>query len=179
MWSVGTKRKYCNSNEVFCGRNCKERVVSQSLYGNILRYTGGATANAKLTLKSYTEWNMYNYFDNSVPLSITQQLPQCRSVILVDMTGNPINNKMSWRFLVAAATDVERYVLRDIDSRLSLHDKAAVDEWIKSQKKFHIMRDHPSHSHYIMSGGMWGGIRDAFPNINSLLIQRMMSNVHI
>ena len=41
------------------------------------------------------------------------------------------------------------------------------------------MRDHPSHSHYTMSGGMWGGTRDALPNINSLLIQRAMSNVCI
>lgn len=95
------------------------------------------------------------------------------------MTGSSINSKMSWRFLVAADTDVERYVVRDIDSRLSLREKAAVDEWIESQKKFHVMRDHPSHSHYNMSGGMWGGTRDALPNINSLLIQRPMSNVYI
>jgi hypothetical protein len=62
------------------------------------------------------------------------------------MTGSSINSKMSWRFLVAADTDVERYVVRDIDSRLSLREQAAVDEWIESQKKSHVMRDHSSHS---------------------------------
>jgi hypothetical protein len=95
------------------------------------------------------------------------------------MTGSSINSKMSWRFLVAADTDVERYVVRDIDSRLSLREQAAVDEWIESQKKSHVMRDHSSHSHYAMCGGRWGGTRDALPNINSLLIQGPMSNVYI
>jgi hypothetical protein len=82
------------------------------------------------------------------------------------MTGSPINNKMSWRFLVATDMNVERYVVRDIDVHLSLREQAAVDEWIESQKKFHVMRGLPSHSHYAMSGGMWGGTRDALPNIN-------------
>jgi len=179
MRSACTKRKDCNANEVFCGRNCNKKVVSFSLYGNNLRYTDGAIANAELMLKIYPEWTMYIYFDNSVPLNTMQQLTQYRSVSLVNMTGSSINSKMSWRFLVAADTDVERYVVRDIDSRLSLREKAAVDEWIESEKKFHVMRDHPSHSHYNMSGGMWGGTRDALPNINSLLIQRPMNNVYI
>ena len=179
MRSVCIKRKQCSSSELFCGRKCNKRVVSYSLYGNNRRYTDGAIANAERMLTIYPKWTMYVYFDNSVPLNIIQQLTQYRSVSLVNMTGSPFINKMSWRFLVAADTEVERYVVRDIDSRLSLREKAAVDEWIESQKKFHVMRDHPSHSHYTMSGGMWGGTRDALPNINSLLIQRTMSNVYI
>jgi FkbM family methyltransferase len=179
MRSVCIKRTYCSSSEVFCGRNCNKRVVSYSLFGNNRRYADGAIANAELMVKIYPEWTMYVYFDNSVPLGIIQQLTQYKSISLINMTGSPINNKMSWRFLVAADTDVERYVVRDIDSRLSLREKAAVDEWIESQKKFHVMRDHPSHSHYTMSGGMWGGTRDALPNINLLLIQKTMSNVYI
>jgi hypothetical protein len=130
-------------------------------------------------LNIYPEWTMYIYFDNSVPLNTIQQLTQYRGVSLVNMTGSSINSKMSWRFLVAADTDVDGYVVRDIDSRLSLREQAAVDEWIESQKKSHVMRDHPSHSHYPMSGGTWGGTRDALPNINSLLIQGPMSNVYI
>ena len=122
---------------------------------------------------------MYVYCDNSVPLDIIQQLTQYRSVSLVNITGSPINNKMSWRFLVAGDMDVELYVVQDIDSHISLRETAAVDDWIESQKKLHVMRDHPSHSHYTMSGGMWGGTRDALPNINLLLIQRTMSNVYI
>ena len=31
------------------------------------------------------------------------------------------------------------------------------------------MRDHPSHNNYAMSGGMWGGIKNAFPQMQDML----------
>ena len=39
-----------------------------------------------------------------------------------------------------------RYLMRNLDSRLSIREKLAVDEWVSSGKRFHVMRDHPSHS---------------------------------
>jgi hypothetical protein len=47
-----------------------------------------------------------------------------------------------------------------------------VDDWMLSEKKFHVMRDHPSHSRYAMSGGMWGGIHEAMPNMRSLILNQ-------
>ena len=45
---------------------------------------------------------------------------------------------------------------RDLDSRLSLREFSAVNEWLlHSAKPFHIMRDHFYHSQPIV-GGMWG-----------------------
>ena len=38
-----------------------------------------------------------------------------------------------------------------------------------SGKKFHVMRNHPSHSRHAMSGGMWGGTRKEIPGIEALL----------
>jgi hypothetical protein len=85
-------------------------------------------------------------------------------VQLVDMSTSKMN-KMSWRF--QAAADTQRFCARDIDSRLSKREAAAVQEWIQSGKKFHVMRDHPSHSKYPMSGGMW--CSTTIPNIEKLL----------
>lgn len=79
---------------------------------------------------------------------------------------------MSWRFLIASDVNVERYVIRDIDSRLSRREKSAVDDWMLSEKKFHVMRDHQSHARYAMSGGMWGGIHEAMPNMRSLILNQ-------
>ena len=64
---------------------------------------------------------------------------------------------------------MEHACFRDIDSRLSAREKAAVDEWIQSKKQFHVMRDHPSHSNYAMSGGMWCVARGGFPQMESIL----------
>lgn len=44
---------------------------------------------------------------------------------------------------------------RDLDSPLTLRERAAVNEWLSSNKSFHVMRDHPFHFQTIM-GGMWG-----------------------
>ena len=103
------------------------------------------------------------YYDNSVPMEIIEQLKELQ-VQLVDMTNSKMN-KMSWRF--QAASDAKRFCARDIDSRLSKREAAAVEEWVQSGKQFHVMRDHPSHSNYPMSGGMW--CSTTIPNMEAML----------
>lgn len=44
---------------------------------------------------------------------------------------------------------------RDLDSPLTVRERAAIDAWIASNKSFHVMRDHPDHV-TAMLGGMWG-----------------------
>ena len=44
---------------------------------------------------------------------------------------------------------------RDLDSRFSEREKAATEEWLRSNKEFHFMRDHPYHG-YVILGGCWG-----------------------
>jgi hypothetical protein len=69
---------------------------------------------------------------------------------------------MFWRFLAADLKDCEYAIFRDSDSRLSLREKLAVDEWINSGKTLHVMRDHPYHmipcgnDRLGLLGGMWG-----------------------
>jgi hypothetical protein len=70
---------------------------------------------------------------------------------------NTIGNwsSMFWRFEASYDKDIDITIFRDTDSRLTLREKLAVDEWLKSDKTFHIMRDHPYHNFPIL-GGMWG-----------------------
>ena len=44
-----------------------------------------------------------------------------------------------------------------------------MDAWERSGAPFHTMRDHPSHSNYYLSGGLWGAVRGALPDIRALL----------
>ncbi|XP_045201499.2 uncharacterized protein LOC123555035 [Mercenaria mercenaria] len=154
-------------------------IVSYSLFGSNTRYTDGALANTELIKTIYPSWIVWLYHDNTVSLNITSTLCEKTIVKCIDMTGIMLKNKMSWRFLVASVPFVSRYIIRDIDSRLSAREKAAVDEWIASGKRFHVMRDHPSHSSYAMSGGMWGGTREAIPNMELLLKHRVMNDKYL
>ena len=45
---------------------------------------------------------------------------------------------------------VDRYIIRDVDSRLNIRERFAVEEWINSDKQFHLMRDHPQQAAVIM-----------------------------
>ena len=118
------------------------------------------------------------YHDDTVPDDLLDKLRQY-GVELRDMTQSGLSNKMTWRFTVASDASVDRFIIRDLDSRLSIREKAAVDEWILSGKKFHIMRDHPSHSMFAMSGGMWGGTGDAVPQMHELITRQRIDTVYV
>mgnify|MGYP003125653723 CR=1 FL=1 len=75
---------------------------------------------------------------------------------------------MYWRFYPASEENVEVVISRDTDCRLSEREKSAVDEWIKSDKGFHIMRDHPFHGFPVL-GGMWGAKRGCLDNMKQLI----------
>jgi hypothetical protein len=71
------------------------------------------------------------------------------------------------RFLVGADDKVDWFIIRDVDSRLNMREKYAVDEWMKTDYRIHILRDHPAHCRPI-NGGLWGG-RGSIPNLRMLI----------
>lgn len=138
----------------------KNNYLSFSLWGNEKIYTIGAIRNAELARKVYKGWKVIVYFDNTVPSEIIEEL-QALDVVLVDMTHSDIYG-LFWRFLAADLPDGDHIIFRDTDSRLSLREKLAVDDWIRNGDSIHVMRDHPAHrtpfgaKGLSILGGMWG-----------------------
>lgn len=134
--------------------------LSFSLWGDNPMYNIGAIKNAELWKTVYPEWKMVVYYDDSVPSEIIDKLEEL-DVLLVDMTGKKVYG-MFWRFFAFDLDDAEYCIFRDTDSRLTVREKLAVDEWIKSGKSLHVMRDHPAHripygnNGLGILGGMWG-----------------------
>ena len=62
---------------------------------------------------------------------------------------------MIWRFFPSLDPQVDILMSRDLDSRLSRRELAAVEEWLTSGAPVHVMRDSPDHA-ASMLGGMWG-----------------------
>ncbi len=50
-----------------------------------------------------------------------------------------------YRFLVADDPKVERFIIRDTDSRITYREAKSIEEWEKSQKKYYLLQDHPNH----------------------------------
>jgi len=137
-----------------------KRVISFSLWGDNPTYTIGAIKNADLALRFYPEFECWFYIHkDSVPNNIIEQLQNKPNVKLILKTGNlNLHKPMTWRFESIDDPEVEINMSRDTDTRFLLREKLAVDEWIKSGKIFHIMRDHPHHMNkqYPIMAGMFG-----------------------
>lgn len=131
------------------------KVISFSLYGNNPKYTIGAIKNSKLKDVFYPDWQMRVYHNDSVPNYILEELKKNNVVLINTKTDQGVCNAM-WRFAPASEEGVEYFISRDCDSRLFERDVAAVEEWLASDKKFHIIRDHPGGHAWEINAGMWG-----------------------
>ena len=138
------------------------------MWGDNPRYTIGAVRNAELAKLVYPDWICRYYVSSCVPSKILEKLNSFDNTEIVEMgvVGNWTG--MFWRFSAAADKSVGVMLSRDTDSRLTSREADAVDEWLKSDKDFHIMRDHPYHSTEIL-GGMWGVKCNVLTNINELI----------
>ena len=131
------------------------KVISFCLWGNNPKYCVGAIKNAELAKTIYPDWECWYYVSADVPgktpLNLSQQ-PNCK-VIFYDAVGDW--RMMLDRFRPISEANVEVMISRDCDSRLSLREKEAVDQWLQSDKSFHTMHCHFHHSVPIL-GGMFG-----------------------
>lgn len=132
-----------------------KKVISFSLWGDNPMYTVGAIKNAELAETIYPGWECWFFVGSSVPDNIVSTLEQKHNCIVIRRKESGNWSGMFWRFLPASNSVVDVMISRDCDSRLNLREKEAVDEWLDSDKSFHIMRDHPYHGTEIL-GGMWG-----------------------
>ena len=140
----------------------KRNVISFSLFGAHDRYSKGACLNARAAPFVYPEWTCRFYVDESVSESVLRTLIK-EGAEVRRVSGLPKEKFGTfWRFLVADDSSVERFIFRDCDSLLNVRERVAVDEWIVSQRHFHLMRDSYSHSELVL-GGLWGGVRGSLP----------------
>ena len=128
-------------------------------------YTLGAIANARHANRAYPGWICRFYVADDVPENIISRLKDY-SVEIVNMGQYVGGEGMFWRFLAAIDPEVDITLIRDVDSRFTKCELLAVNEWLASDKKFHVMR----RGRYIlpMLGGMWG-VRGTIPELRKPL----------
>ncbi len=152
-----------------------ENIISFSLYGNLPKYCEGAIKNVLLHKVYFPDWICRVYYNSSVPKEYLERLKEVGAQV-IDMSESNINEYgMFWRFLPYDDKNVLRFLVRDTDSRLSMREKYAVDDWIKSDKSLHIMRDHPYHNVKIL-GGTWGLKNDFRINMKLLIEKHLQDN---
>lgn len=152
----------------FLAHRPQKNVIAFSLWGNHPRYLHGAIDNAQARAYMYPNWHMRVYLDQSVPQKTIHALEKLGCEIVYENAHASLREKLCWRFQVANDPNVGRFLVRDIDSTLNIRERLAVDEWLRSECYFHVMRDWWTHSDLILAG-MWGGVAGVLPELKPLL----------
>jgi len=133
-----------------------KKIISFCVWGNNPKYCIGAIKNAILAKQIYPDWICRYHCDKSVPKDIIEKLKTFDNVEIF-----MFENYNNWKFTTSRLLplddpSIEYIIFRDTDSRLSIREKTAVDEWILSGKAAHIMKDHPWHGGFPILAGMFG-----------------------
>lgn len=147
-----------------------DKVIAYSLWGDNPRYTKGAIRNVELAENVYPEWKCWVHVGDDVSNETIDELMTHKNTEVYKMgPDGGLALGTLWRFLPASESNVDVMICRDVDSRLTMREKAVVDEWVDSEKGFHIIRDHPYHNVPICAG-MWGIKKGVIPNMGQLIV---------
>lgn len=131
-----------------------KNLIAYSLWGDHPMYWIGALKNIEQAKKYFPGWICRFYIDKDCKQELINTIKGDNvEVVLVDSKDS--FHGMFWRFWASEDENVDIFLSRDCDSRFSIREINAINEWLRSDKDFHIMRDHPYHTVPIL-GGMWG-----------------------
>ena len=119
-------------------------VFSFCLYGTEPNYYTGLLENIALIKEYYPTFSIIVY---KGPCDPTWVLPEEVKVFETGV-GGVIN--MLYRWIPLRTHDVG--FVRDADSRIDARDRWCIDEFLKSTKDYHVIRDHMWHTSRIMGG---------------------------
>lgn len=122
-------------------------VFAFCIYGTERNYYTGLLENIQIIKQHFPEFEIYIYKGICDPSWVFDE--SCK-IIETNRSG-AIN--MLFRYL--PVTFAETGFIRDADSRITERDRWCINEFLKSSKKYHIIRDHFYHKSPIM-GGIFG-----------------------
>ncbi|KAJ3029306.1 UNVERIFIED_CONTAM: hypothetical protein HDU68_012543 [Siphonaria sp. JEL0065] len=161
LWSISSSPNLRSPTSSSTKEHTPLKYISYSLYSADgvsppePKFTLGIWNNIKLAQEVYPGWKVLIYVPDTMNKAFVNLMRDAPNVEIKEMPFD-VKKAMLWRFLVADIQNVERFIIRDLDSGFQWREKRAVDEWIDKDAEMHIMRDGSCHYHYPIMGGMWG-----------------------
>ncbi|MDR0479587.1 MAG: tetratricopeptide repeat protein [Burkholderiaceae bacterium] len=150
------------------GRTRENNIIAFSLFGCDLKYCEPAVLNVQEQPHIYPHWVCRFYVDGSVPSSVIARLRAGGAQIVpVQGPARQWPGEM-WRLLALDDPQAHRILFRDADSVISQREARAVEQWLASGKRFHMMRDWGSHTE-LMLAGLWGVVAGSLPPLEQLM----------
>ena len=151
-------------------------IVSYSLFGEDRFYQECAVVTARILPYIYPEFTGRFYCSSTIPKSVIDALTAAGSQVKIDVykETHPYSGLM-WRFLPFDDPEVDIVLVRDVDSPITLRERAGVDLWLKRDAPFHVMRDHIQHTAPILAG-LWGGFTRLLPPLRPSIFHYQQEN---
>jgi hypothetical protein len=151
----------------------ERNIIAFSLFGGNSKYCESAILNVQEQPHVYPHWICRFYVDDSVPENVVNRLrANGAQIVPVQEPALQWPGPM-WRLLALDDPQAHRILFRDADSLILPREAAAVQQWLASGKRFHVMRDWGSHTELILAG-LWGVVAGSLPPLEQLM-QRFMS----
>jgi len=153
------------------------KLITYALWGDNPKYNIGAIKNCDLASIHYPDWISRFYVAKNTPEKTIKILESKKNTQVIE-----INEVGDWRFTIKrfipfSEKDVEVFISRDCDSRISSREVTAVNIWLNSNKKFHIMRDHPFHGNFPILAGMFGAKNGIITDIEEKMKEYIKKNI--
>jgi GR25 family glycosyltransferase involved in LPS biosynthesis len=131
-----------------------KKVISYCIYGNNIKYLNGLLKNITIINNKLPDFFIYIYCGCDINQEI---IDKCRSFNNINLIQTDIQDSelMSYRMLPITYNDISICFSRDVDSPITDRDIWTMNDFINSNKLFHIVRDHYWHKNKIM-GGIYG-----------------------
>ena len=126
-------------------------IISFSIFGDQEIYLCGALENSKIAKDIYPKFKARFYIDQNVNKNIIKDIIKNNCEVIIKSSHKKWDG-LFWRFEPIFEKNIQFWISRDCDSRLNSREALAVDEWIKSNRILHVMRDAVNHSYPIMAG---------------------------
>ena len=141
------------------------KLFSFSCYGNNPRYTKGTIKQVELVNYFFPDFKIRIYTDNKKQF-------EHLNVQVVEMKDDYY---LFWRFYPLFEDENNIVLVRDVDSRITIREKLAIDEWLNSDKKFHNIKDHESHYEFPIMGAMFG-YKGKLPNQIKMIMEEIQKH---
>jgi hypothetical protein len=143
----------------------QKRVVAFSLFHSkserFLDYYGGLIQNIREIYEFLPGWVVRVYYEESLEPFISLLRELGAETISMRIEHDYPERARLWRFLIADDSNVELFISRDSDSRITKRETILIMEWLRSNRTVHCIRDHRDHVRPI-NAGMWGAHRARF-----------------
>jgi hypothetical protein len=130
----------------------EKKVISFSLFGDNDLYCLGILENIDIINEKLVDWYVYVYYSN-IPQSILNSIKGKKNTVIIECTLKRHNFEgLFWRFYPFEDNNVDLFLSRDADSRITDREIVLINKFIKSNKICHIIRDNPAHNIFMLGG---------------------------